>query len=120
MGDKGLGVVNKNQQIANKLPTKLDFLQKVLHLVNVSVIICVSSKKGEKEWRHKKKRIVISLSDERAEEFEKLVRESGLTKSGLVTTWIFKRNRKVKKNKKRATAMALKSKILLGYIILYG
>ena len=33
-----------------------------------------------------KKRIVISLSDERAEEFEKLVRESGLTKSGLVTT----------------------------------
>lgn len=37
-----------------------------------------------------KKRIVISLSDERAEEFEKLVRESGLTKSGLVTTWILK------------------------------
>jgi hypothetical protein len=37
-----------------------------------------------------KKRIMISLSDERAEEFEKLVRESGLTKSGLVTTWILK------------------------------
>ena len=89
MGDKGLGVVNKNQQIANKLPTKLDFLQKVLHLVNVSVIICVSSKK-EKRNGDTKKRIVISLSDERAEEFEKLVRESGLTKSGLVTTWILK------------------------------
>ncbi|MBY5006717.1 transcriptional regulator [Streptococcus suis] len=37
-----------------------------------------------------KKRIVISLSEERAEEFEKLVRESGLTKSTLVTTWILK------------------------------
>ena len=83
-------MVNKNQQIANKLPTKLDFLQKVLHLVNVSVIICVSSKKKEKRNGDTKKRIVISLSDERAEEFEKLVRESGLTKSGLVTTWILK------------------------------
>lgn len=38
----------------------------------------------------KKKRIMISLSEERAEEFEKLVRESGLTKSTLVTTWILK------------------------------
>lgn len=33
---------------------------------------------------------MISLSEERAEEFEKLVRESGLTKSTLVTTWILK------------------------------
>ena len=61
-----------------------------------------------------KKRIVISLSDERAEEFEKLVRESGLTKSGLVTTWILKEIEKGQENKKRATAMALKSKYFLG------
>ena len=47
-----------------------------------------------------KKRIVISLSDERAEEFEKLVRESGLTKSGLVTTWILKEIEKGQENKK--------------------
>ena len=46
--------------------------------------------KKEKRNGDTKKRIVISLSDERAEEFEKLVRESGLTKSGLVTTWILK------------------------------
>ena len=49
-----------------------------------------------------KKRIVISLSDERAEEFEKLVRESGLTKSGLVTTWILKRNRERSRKKKKS------------------
>ena len=58
--------------------------------------------KKEKRNGDTKKRIVISLSDERAEEFEKLVRESGLTKSGLVTTWILKRNRersrKIKKS----------------------
>lgn len=37
-----------------------------------------------------KKRVTISLSDERYVEFEKLVKESGLTKSTLVTSWILR------------------------------
>ncbi|GAB6718929.1 hypothetical protein BOVMAS07_19700 [Streptococcus uberis] len=41
-----------------------------------------------------RKRITISLSDEKAEEFERLVEKSGLTKSGLVTTWIQKEIKK--------------------------
>ena len=61
--------------------------------VDIKVIKCYTFcviKQGKKEWRHKKKRVTISLSDERYAEFEKLVKESGLTKSTLVTSWILK------------------------------
>ena len=44
----------------------------------------------EKKNGDTKKRVTISLSDERYAEFEKLVKESGLTKSTLVTSWILK------------------------------
>lgn len=47
-----------------------------------------------------KKRIMISLSEERAEEFEKLVRDSGLTKSTLITTWILKETEKNREEQK--------------------
>lgn len=46
--------------------------------------------RGEKRMVTQKKRVTISLSDERYAEFEKLVKESGLTKSTLVTSWILK------------------------------
>ena len=45
-----------------------------------------------------KKRVTISLSDERYAEFEKLVKESGLTKSTLVTSWILKEIEKGQEN----------------------
>ncbi|BCP62937.1 MAG: ribbon-helix-helix protein, CopG family [Streptococcus orisratti] len=36
----------------------------------------------------KKKRVTISLSEDRVKELENLVKTTGLTKSTLVTTWI--------------------------------
>lgn len=37
-----------------------------------------------------KKRVTISLSEDRYTELEKLVKQSGMTKSTLVTSWIIK------------------------------
>lgn len=37
-----------------------------------------------------KKRVTISLSEDRYAELEKLVNQSGMTKSTLVTSWIIK------------------------------
>lgn len=46
--------------------------------------------KKENDMATDKKRVTISLSDERYEDFEKLVKETGFTKSTLVTSWILK------------------------------
>ena len=46
--------------------------------------------KKENDIKKKKKRVTISLSDERYADFEKLVKETGFTKSTLVTSWILK------------------------------
>ena len=43
-----------------------------------------------------KKRVALSLSDKRYAEFEQLVKESVMTKSTLVTSWIA---REIEKNK---------------------
>ena len=44
-----------------------------------------------------KKRVTISLSDERYSSLKKLVKKSGMTKSTLVTSWIMKEIDKVEK-----------------------
>ena len=46
--------------------------------------------KKENDMATDKKRVTISLSDERYADFEKLVKETGFTKSNLVTSWILK------------------------------
>lgn len=47
----------------------------------------------------KKKRVMLSLSKDVAEALDKLAKEVGLSKSGLVTTWI-NANRKDSEQKK--------------------
>lgn len=54
------------------------------------LILFVNFILGDVEMATQKKRVTISLSDDRYAEFEKLVKDSGLTKSTLVTSWILK------------------------------
>lgn len=68
-----------------------------------------------------KKRVTISLSDERYADFEKLVKETGFTKSTLVTSWILKELEKQnQKGIKKANAGGVSKIIVFKVIILYG
>lgn len=49
----------------------------------------------------RKKRVTISLSDDRFMEFENLVKTSGMTKSTLVTSWILEKKEESKKGQKK-------------------
>ena len=47
--------------------------------------------------RDEKKRVMVTLSKEVADDFDELAKKMGLSKSGLVTIWV---NENKKKNKK--------------------
>lgn len=90
---KGFRVLTPSDKVAvggGKSLKKKYFFAFLLTNITLSATLLTTFEKRRIRMATEKKRVTISLSDERYAEFEKLVKESGLTKSTLVTSWILK------------------------------